>query len=274
MANERTLQLSELRYRRVFEAAHDGILILNAGTGRIEDANPFMTELLGYTHDQFLGKHLWEIGLFKDIEQSKTAFHELQEKGYIRYEDLPLQDKNGVHRQVEFVSNIYDVGDQQATVAATSGGSGNGSELTVRLPILRVNDIVSEEADYLPHETRSFPSQRILVVDDLGPAADIVAILLRSRGQQVRTAGSGAEALAMIEQEQPHLIISDISMPGMDGYELAQEIRRRPDWNDIRLVAVTGYGQESDKKAAKEAGFDDHLVKPIGIKHLEGLLSR
>ncbi len=114
MPNERTLELSELRYRRVFEAAKDGILILDADTGAIEDANPFMTELLGYTHDQFLGKHLWEIGLFKDIEQSKIAFRELQEKGYIRYEDLPLQDKNGVHREVEFVSNVYDVGDRKA----------------------------------------------------------------------------------------------------------------------------------------------------------------
>ena len=73
-----------------------------------------MTELLGYAHDQFVGRHLWEIGLFKDIEQSKAAFCELQEKGYIRYEDLPLQDENGVHRQVEFVSNVYDVGDQKA----------------------------------------------------------------------------------------------------------------------------------------------------------------
>ena len=114
MMNERALGLSELRYRRVFEAAKDGILILNADTGAVEDANPFMTELLGYSHDQFMGRHLWEIGLFKDIEQSKAAFRELREKGYIRYEDLPLQDKNGVHRQVEFVSNVYDVGDRKA----------------------------------------------------------------------------------------------------------------------------------------------------------------
>ena len=114
MPNECALKLSELCYRRVFECAHDGILILNADTGEIEDANPFMTELLGYSHDQFLGKHLWEIGLFKDLEQSKAAFCELQEKGYIRYEDLPLQNENGVHRQVEFVSNVYDVGDGKA----------------------------------------------------------------------------------------------------------------------------------------------------------------
>ena len=78
----------------------------------------------------------------------------------------------------------------------------------------------------------------------------------------------------MIEQEKPELILSDISMPGMTGHELAQAIRRRPEWNDIWLVAVTGYGQESDKKAAKEAGFNDHLVKPISTTNLECLLCR
>ena len=627
MPNDHTLQLSELRYRRVFEAAKDGILILNADTGAVEDANPFMTELLGYAHDQFVGRHLWEIGLFKDIEQSKAAFRELREKGYIRYEDLPLQDQSGVHRQVEFVSNVYDVGDQKAiqcnirditerkraeqqlayfsaivnasqdaiigttlefivtswnagaerlygytaeevigesigilqpgdrpdelpslmakvthgesidsfptirrrkdgilinvfltvspikdargqtigvsaiarniteavrmerqlqeqakqlarearskdeflamlahelrnpmapicngidvlrivppsgeeakqildmmeeqthnlvrliddlldvsrvtrgkmelrrqrvalttiirnaiqtaeplihakgheltvkqakeslyvfgdptrltqvvanllnnaakytpqggklslsterdgdqgvirvkdnglgiasdmlsgvfelfvqtdnslnrsqgglgigltlvkrlvevhggSVEAASEGAGKGSEFTVRLPILQASDVVSEEANDLPHETKAFPSHRILVVDDVWPAANTVATILRSRGQQVRTAASGAEALAMIEQEQPDLILSDISMPGMSGYELAQEIRRRPEWNAIRLVAVTGYGQERDKTTAKEAGFSDHLVKPISTTNLECLL--
>ena len=627
MPNERTLQLSELRYRRVFEAAHDGILILNADTGQIEDANPFMTELLGYAHGQFVGRHLWEIGLFKDIEQSKAAFCELQEKGYIRYEDMPLQDKNGVHRQVEFVSNVYDVGDQKAiqcnirditerklaeqqlaqfsaivnasqdaiigknlgfivtswnaaaerlygysaeeaigesigilqpgdrpdelpslmakvthgestdnlhtvrrrkdgtlidvsltlspikdrggqtigvstiarnitnavrmerqlqeqakqlanearlkdeflamlahelrnplapirngidalrilppngeqakqildmmeeqdsnlvrliddlldvsritrgkmelrrqrvalpkiitnaiqtaepliqakgheltvrqarerlyvhgdptrltqivanllnnaakytpkggrislsterigdevairvrdngmgitadvmpgifgmfvqadsslhrsqgglgigltlvrslvelhggTVEATSDGLGMGCEFTVRLPILQASDVVPEDTNELPDERRSFPCRRILVVDDLGPAAFVVATLLRSRGQRVRTAASGAEALAMIEQEKPELILSDISMPEMTGYELAQEIRRRPEWDDIGLVAVTGYGQESDTKLTREAGFNSHVVKPISIQILERLL--
>jgi two-component system CheB/CheR fusion protein len=629
MANEHALQQSELRYRRVFECAHDGILILNADTGRIEDANPFMTELLGYAHDQFLGRRIWEIGLFKDIEQSKAAFCELQETGYIRYEDLPLQDKNGVHRQVEFVSNVYDVGGQKAiqcnirditerklaehqlayfsaivnasqdaiigktlefivtswnagaerlygysaeeaigqsigmlqpgdrtgelpslmakvthgesidnfptirrrkdgnlinvsltlspikdaggktigvsaiarniteavrmerrlqeqtkqlarearskdeflamlahelrnpmapicngidvlrivtpkgeeakqildmmeeqthnlvrliddlldvsrvtrgkmelkrqrvalatiitnaiqtaepliqakghelmvkqageglyvfgdptrltqvvanllnnaakytphggkislsterigdqgvirvkdnglgiaadmlsrifelfvqadnslnrsqgglgigltlvkslvdvhggTVEATSSGPGKGSEFTVRLPILPASDLVPEEANDLPHKTRLFPSRNILVVDDLPPAAKMVATVLRSWGQQVRTATSGVEALKMIEHGRPDLIISDISMPGMNGYELAREVRRRPEWSDIWLVAVTGYGQESDKKAAKEAGFNDHLVKPISMTNLEYLLRR
>lgn len=102
-----TLQNSELRYRRLFEAARDGILILNAETGRIEDSNPFMTELLGYPHNQLLGKELWEIGVFKDIENSQAAFKQLQEHGVIRYENLPLQTTHGARREVEFVSNIY-----------------------------------------------------------------------------------------------------------------------------------------------------------------------
>jgi signal transduction histidine kinase len=160
------------------------------------------------------------------------------------------------------------------TVEATSDGSGKGCEFTVRLPILPTSDVIPEEATDVPHQTRSFPSHRILVVDDVWPAAMTVATILQSRGQQVRTAASGAEALAMIEQERPDLILSDISMPGMNGYELAQEIRRRSDWNDIRLVAVTGYGQESDKKEANEAGFDEHLVKPISTHNLECLLCR
>ena len=111
------------------------------------------------------------------------------------------------------------------TVEATSDGLGNGSEFTVRLPILQASDVIPEEANDLPDETRSFPFNRILIVDDVPPAAMLVAIMLRSKGQQVRTAESGPEALAMIEQEKPSLILSDISMPGMNGYDLAQEIQ-------------------------------------------------
>jgi PAS domain S-box-containing protein len=102
------LRISELRYRRLFEAARDGILILDAVTLKITDVNPFMTELLGYSHAEFLGKELWEIGLFSDKEASQEAFKELQRRGYLRYEDLPLQATNGKLRDVEFVSNVYE----------------------------------------------------------------------------------------------------------------------------------------------------------------------
>jgi PAS domain S-box-containing protein len=110
---------SELRYPRLFEAARDGILILNAETGKIEDANPFMSELLGYSHDQLLGKELWEIGVFKDIENSQVTFRQLQQDGVIRYENLPLETTGGERREVEFVSNIY----KETVVASSSATS-------------------------------------------------------------------------------------------------------------------------------------------------------
>ena len=105
-----TLRTSEMRYRRLFESARDGILILNADTLRITDVNPFMFELLNYTRDEFMEKELWEIGVFKDKAASQEAFRELQLTGYLRYENLPLQTKEGKLREVEFVSNVYDEG--------------------------------------------------------------------------------------------------------------------------------------------------------------------
>jgi PAS domain S-box-containing protein len=101
------LHSSEIRYRRLFESARDGILILDAASRKITDVNPFMVEFLGYSRDEFLGKELWEIGLFRDKGGSQKAFQELQEKGYIRYEDMPLQTKVGKRWEVEFISNVY-----------------------------------------------------------------------------------------------------------------------------------------------------------------------
>jgi PAS domain S-box-containing protein len=107
--SEAALRASELRYRRLFETAKDGILILDAKTGQISDVNPFLVKLLGYTHDEFIGLPLWEIGPFKDIKECKQAFVELQDKEYIRYESLPLETKDGRPVAVEFVSNVYGV---------------------------------------------------------------------------------------------------------------------------------------------------------------------
>src|SRR3972149_4418506 len=104
---EHELKASEVRYRRPFETAKDGILLLDADTGRITDANPFLMSLLGYSHVELLGKKLWEIGPFKDITASQDAFRELQTKEYIRYDNLPLENKKQEHIQVEFVSNVY-----------------------------------------------------------------------------------------------------------------------------------------------------------------------
>lgn len=102
------LRLSESRYRRLFESAQDGILLLNADTAQIEDVNPYLIRMLGYSHPELLGKKLWEVGLFSDITLSKEMFSALQINGYVRYEDLPLKTKAGVSIQVEFISNSYD----------------------------------------------------------------------------------------------------------------------------------------------------------------------
>jgi len=104
---------SELRYRRLFEAAQDGILILDAKTGMIEDVNPYLINILGYSREEFIKKRLWEVGAFKDIESSKEAFENLQENEFIRYEDLPLRTKGGRLIQVEFVSNVYQAGEEK-----------------------------------------------------------------------------------------------------------------------------------------------------------------
>ena len=109
MQKESEIRESEIRFRRLFETAKDGILILDSDSGKITDANPFITELLGYSTDELIGKELWQIGLFQDIEASQAAFQQLQDEGYIRYHDLPLETKSGRKAEVEFISNVYNV---------------------------------------------------------------------------------------------------------------------------------------------------------------------
>lgn len=104
----KALRVSESRYRRLFESARDGILLLNADTGQIEDVNPYLIEMLGYSHAEFLGKKLWEVGTFTDIDESQKMFSKIQTEGYVRYDDLPLRTKAGIIIAAEFVSNSYD----------------------------------------------------------------------------------------------------------------------------------------------------------------------
>ncbi|OAH97429.1 PAS sensor protein [Methylomonas methanica] len=108
LAADKALRFSEARFRRLFETAQDGILLLNAETGTIEEVNPFLMQLLGYSHEEFLGKKLWDIGVFRDSALNRAEFSELQTKGHIRYDNLPLQTKDGRSIPVEFVSNIYE----------------------------------------------------------------------------------------------------------------------------------------------------------------------
>jgi PAS domain S-box-containing protein len=108
---EEALRASELSYRRLFEAAQDGILILDVDTGRINDVNPFLGQLLGFSRDELVGTPVWDLGPSKDLTANKAKFVQLQQQGCVRYENLPLEAKNGHLIAVEFVSNVYQAGD-------------------------------------------------------------------------------------------------------------------------------------------------------------------
>jgi PAS domain S-box-containing protein len=501
---EAAMRDSELRYRRLFESAQDAILILDADTSRIIDANPFILNLLGYRVQDLVGKELWELGLFRDIEANKIAFEELKRSGYLRYENLPLERADGHPIEVEFVSNVYQVGqssviqcnirditvrsrlerqthDQAAaladlhqrkdeflamlshelrnplsaifnalhilrledhqnpiqrkakqvverqvaqmarmvddllevsrvltgrirlrterleltgilersvesarglfdrrrqdlsvslsgepiwvegdpvrleqvfvnllsnaakytdeggsinvsarringfatvsvrdtgagippellprifdlftqadrtldrsqgglgiglslvhriielhggSVAAHSAGIGKGSEFIIQLPVLRTTSEISLVPDEVKH---NHGGSRILVVDDNQDAADMLVLTLQMLGHHVDAVYSGAEALTAVVEPKPDFVILDIGMPDLDGYEIARRIRRIPKLDDVWLIAVTGYGNDSDRQRTAAAGFDEHLVKPVVPEVLAGVLER
>jgi len=156
-------------------------------------------------------------------------------------------------------------------VEAHSAGPGEGSEFVVRLPVLPAGDAKAEGrgggedspvADAARPPVAAAP-RRILVVDDSVDAAESLAILLRLQGHDVRVAHDGPAALAAAAAFHPEVVLLDIGLPGLDGYEVARRLRRRRRMAKALLVALTGYGQEEDRHRALEAGFDHHLIKPV-----------
>jgi len=501
-AQER-LKISEIRYRRLFEAARDGILILDTAHGKITDVNPFMVEMLGYSRDEFMGKELWQIGLLRDESESQTMVRELQEKGYVRYENLPLESIAGRKVEVEVVANVYQedhqpviqcnirditarsllenttreqakaladlsrrkdeflamlshelrnplapirnavqllrlqrdgteiqkeahgmierqvaqlarlvddllevsrittgrihlhearidlrgvvesaietsrpqcgqksqsiakalpkepiwiygdpmrmeqvvvnllnnaskytdsnghiwVGlEQKGEVAVlrvrdngigispevlprifdlftqadksldrSQGGLGiglalvqslvtmhrgtvealstvgQGSEFIVKLPVVLSPPVPST----IPTEIVVSPthSLRVLVVDDNVDAAKGLAMLLRAHGHEARMAHEGAGAMQAAQDFVPQVMLLDIGLPVIDGFQVAKWIRQEPALENVVLVALTGYGQESDRQRSREAGFDHHLVKPADFANVQSILS-
>ena len=502
---EQRLNASEALYRRLFETAKDGVLILDADNGRILEANPFMAELAGYTTAEFTGKELWEIGLFSDQAANESALQELLQKGSVRYDHLPLKSKFGQQVEVEFVSNVYqwdrrrvaqcnirDISErsrletqshkqaaelsdlhrrkdeflamlshelrsplapianavgllnlqkgsenliqQQArniierqmkhmqrlvddlldvsrittgrvqlrrervvvsrivecavetarplieerrhqltvsippepiwlnadvsrmeqvlvnllTNAAKYTGEGGriwmtvqhegdecvlrvrdngvgipqellprifdlftqaersldrsqgglgiglalvqrltnlhggtveaeselgkGSEFVVRLPVLlsdtRPSMPVASDQD-MPL-TRPL---RVLVVDDNVDTVLSFSMLLHASGHDVHTAHDGMAAVQAALEYKPDVVLLDIGLPVLNGYEVARRIRLEPTLEHIVLVALTGYGQETDRQTALQAGFNHHLVKPARLEQLHKILS-
>lgn len=505
MQAEAVTKDSEVRYRRLFESAKDGILILDAHAATITHANPFLTDLLGYSPEEMQGKELWQIGLFQDVQASMGAMQELQQKGYIRYEDLPLETKAGLRINVEFISNLYgdggeaviqcnirDISDRKrleeslrqhaadlseadrrkdeflatlahelrnplapirnglhimklaevdaatvetarammerqveqmtrliddlmdvsrisqgkiqlqktrlsladavrnaietshplidvqghelvvdlpphpiyvdgdltrlsqvfanllnnaakytdrggrirltverqgsdavvsvtdngvgiradmlahvfdmfaqidgsfeksqgglgiglnivkrlvtmhgGSITAESGGPGMGSTLTVRLPVL-IEKPKEQGLSDLSSESIKLTACRILIVDDNRDAAVSLAMLLKIGGHDTQVAHDGVEAVAKTADFKPDIVLLDIGLPKMNGYDTCRAIREQPWRKDIVIVALTGWGQDEDRRKSSAAGFNGHLVKPVDHAALMKLLS-
>ncbi len=504
VVSKAALRGSEIRYRRLFETAKDGVLILDTQSSRITDANPFMSELLGYSLDHFLGKELWEIGLFGDRSANEAAVRELKEHGYIRYEHLPLETNRQLRVEVEVVANAYQEDDhsviqcnirditersrlekqlqeqalaladlhrrkdeflamlghelrnplapianavqllrlqknedklqsqartiierqvgqltrlvddllevsritsgkinlQQERVAlngivecavettrplidkrrheltrspspqpvwlyadaarleqvvvnllnnaakyTADGGRisvavqqegneavlrvrdtgvgiapellphifdlftqaersldrsqgglgiglclvqrlvemhggrveafstlGQGSEFVVRLPVMAT---FAAPAPLTDQETcrPAGTSLRVLVVDDNVDAAQMLGLLLEAFGHEVRMAYDGPTALQAALDFHPDAVLLDIGLPGLDGFEVAKQLRQIPAFKGVVLVAMTGYGLDSDRQRSQDAGFNHHLVKPTDFHGVQEILA-
>ena len=155
------------------------------------------------------------------------------------------------------------------TLEARSEGRGRGAELTMRIPLA-----VSASIAPPSRQEHDFVSgKRVLVVDDNEDAAEMMSLLLEQKGAEVRTAHEGKDALVILDAWSPALVLLDIGMPEMDGYEVARAIRARGGDHQPVLVAVTGWGQERDRQEARAAGFDHHMVKPADVNALQKLLA-
>ena len=149
-----------------------------------------------------------------------------------------------------------------------SDGAGRGAEFTVRLPVLapQVAGLSSQRRE--TGEIPIIPPQRILVADDNRDAAEALSLQLQFEGHDVRTAHDGVEALEVARTFEPDIVLLDLGMPKMDGYETARQLRLRSNGRRLRLIALTGWGQQQDRDRTADAGFDAHLVKPVAEAQL------
>jgi len=184
-----------------------------------------------------------------------------------------------VDRSIERVSGGLGIGlalvkglveSHRGTVTAASDGPGKGSTFTVRLPIAR--ETLLAPVEQAPVARRA-EHKRVLVVDDNRDAASLLAELLQLLGHEAMTAHDGLAAVAMAEKERPDLVLMDLGMPGIDGFEATRRIRSQPWSAGIVIVALTGWGHASDRERSAAAGCAGHLVKPASIADIERVLA-
>jgi CheY-like chemotaxis protein len=180
-----------------------------------------------------------------------------------------MQGRGGLGVGLALVRNLVLM--HGGSVGAYSAGPGQGSEFTVRLP-LAVSPTATGRSVPDRKESVDIPPRRIIVVDDNDDQVESLAMLLSMMGHTVEHATSGPEAIEKAREFRPDLMLIDIGMPEMEGYEVARRLRGYPETSDVFLVAQTGWGSDIDRKRSREAGFDQHLVKPLTPANLEEVL--
>jgi two-component system CheB/CheR fusion protein len=156
------------------------------------------------------------------------------------------------------------------SVMAESDGDGNGSVFTVRLP-LTINNI--DELEVMKRGKVIAPGSRIALVEDNDDSREMLAMLLTRSGFEVRTAADGLTAVDLINAFAPHAALVDVGLPGIDGFEVARRVRTSSTSQNVTMIALTGYGQQSDRATAIKAGFDAHLVKPVRLEQLLAIIA-
>lgn len=179
------------------------------------------------------------------------------------------RSRGGLGIGLTLVRSLVDL--HGGSIRARSDGVGHGSEFVVRLPLAQAQPRQHESSN-APGLPLQLPPRRVLVVDDNVDSAATLGTLLKLLGVEVQIANDGPAALAAMEMHRPDIVLLDLGMPGMDGYEVAKQVRLRPDFAQIKLVALTGWGQAEDRRRTKEAGFDLHFVKPVDITALQSFL--
>jgi len=213
------IEASENRYRRLFETAKDGILILDAETGMIKDVNPYLIEILGYTKDQFIEKRIWDIGCFKDIAANKEKFMELRRKNYVRYDNLPLQTSNGKKINVEFVSNVY-VESHQVVIQC------NIRDISERMRTEQVLIVANNELAYQIEENRKRALELIKSKEKAEESDRLKSAFLANMSHEIRTPMNGILGFSNLLKE-----------PGLKG-ELQQEYIRIIEKSGNRMLNI------------------------------------
>jgi CheY-like chemotaxis protein len=179
------------------------------------------------------------------------------------------QSQGGLGIGLTLVKRIVEL--HGGTVTARSAGAGRGSTFEVRLPAIREADIVASPAEDEPQTSNA--TYRILVVDDNQDSADSLAMLMELHGHDVSIAHDGQSALDSAEQHRPDVVLLDIGLPVLNGHDVCRRIRQQPWGQTMVLIALTGWGQDDDRRRSQEAGFDGHLVKPVDHTRLLALLA-